>query len=1477
MKVFKRGLATFLTVLMLIPGRPPMAVNAAPLDSVSTQASTETAEAEKLQGESQKEDWEKARVSEDEGAKGEKDSLSEGETNETEASKEAEESTKEETSKQAEEAAEQETSEQIEETTEKETSKQAEQTTEQETSKQAEETAKQETSGQIEEITEEETSKQAEETTEEETSKQAEETSQESSFKEEISKETEKAAEEDETFESKEVSSSVKEPLEETNSASDNDSKKEESKKNQESAADKADAVKGSLLEKVAGLSKTKKLMNANAASPSNAKRSSEKESGDKVGVNTGSHVYYVVSREDFDQGLGDACFEEDGSYKINIPEENPYFPYEVQFTYDGKTWNEWFMTPDDSLTVGSHEFYVSPSFDNTAVTQMSLEIAGDTVVVYPKKKEFINTDDGGISTMSLLPLEERHLDVDLTAYTPVELTQVSVKYIFGEEPLKETDKVMWAHGRDGDDYNVSQSGDKINLSRSTYSGRSNWQMIVGEDDQLNMGNIRYLVSIDVKPSKNWLVPTVYKQFDDGKREKVSVSDSNYYDYLWGSQTLNENRELNIHVAFEEMDLETNAYISLEVNESVFPSGTAQYSTLKAYHGKNIAEDADITDQILTKDMTAKDAGYLISEDDSWITIAAYDSKGNLMGQLPIEVNLYKRGNYVNFDGMYDLVDGEWDQVVYGYNIDNIHDDNDYDTETHIEKRKYIGTLEKGCALNKEYYLKAKYSKGGVTNSSFITAAYVGQFSSIAQAVAAGAADIKNSLFSQSEGGGYKADYSKGVYFTVFVGADGSEKQEIYQYFIKVEEEEEKEPILSDVTDVTFTGVKDGNGNDILCYRVDVHEDTYGGYSYVTLLVDKDVNLDLTNLAPVFMIHQKGIKLFVNKSTVESGKTTCDFSKGFVHYTAGSESKRDQQNYWVQVVQMADGEGGLYINSLQDPNAHTEKRDGVIYSTREMFLDSRYDYQHDILLINKGTKDIPALKAELVSEQVELDPYWTLKGNQALLGFDSLERDYGHWYGELQNFAKLRIKPKDGVKKGDISGTLTITSAGKTLMVLALTGNIGDPCITTTEIPDAVLYVPYGVMIENDNKYQDINSVSYHLEEGVLPKGMDIYNNGELYGIPQESGTFKFTVRMDNSVSEFKSSYQPLSLVVKENTNQNVYGESDTGYTIAEHIGTEAGAGTRDYVLRNTNDQLFVSTGEFDDFRYLWLNGELLVEGVDYTKESGSTRMTIKSQTFTTKVKTGINTIAAEFHKGGKRQELKRTAQNFRISLSGTSGNGNAGSSFSSSGGSSSSSNSGNDGVVTNSMITHHSQKGYVHKQKGIITKESSGYSRWRKDDKGWKLLYANNTMAVGSMVTLEDGRKVEQILWEKINGAWYAFGADGYLKSGWVFDYQLNGWYNVSADTGMQTGWYTDAQDKHTYYLDPTTGNLTTGWKSIDEKWYYFNAVISMPTWQLDEETGKWHYNIRSKSKPFGAMYQNETTPDGYRVDGNGVWDNKQ
>lgn len=95
------------------------------------------------------------------------------------------------------------------------------------------------------------------------------------------------------------------------------------------------------------------------------------------------------VSEEEGYEGYA-GIFGEDGSYTIQIPEEDPFFPYEVQFV-DPETsepQNVWFMTPDSTVEFGGHTFRVAANFTGNAVTQLSLNIAGDVVVIYPEEKE---------------------------------------------------------------------------------------------------------------------------------------------------------------------------------------------------------------------------------------------------------------------------------------------------------------------------------------------------------------------------------------------------------------------------------------------------------------------------------------------------------------------------------------------------------------------------------------------------------------------------------------------------------------------------------------------------------------------------------------------------------------------------------------------------------------------------------------------------------------------------------------------------------------------------------------------------------------------------------------------------------------------------------------------------------------------------------------------------------------------------------
>lgn len=983
----------------------------------------------------------------------------------------------------------------------------------------------------------------------------------------------------------------------------------------------------------------------------------SEGEDGpeiDEVQFNTGNHVWSVVNEEAFlDLEVGDVCFAEDGSYTINL-EDNAFFPYEVQFTHDGEVTNEWFMSLDDSVEIGGHTFYVSSYYDGTALTQLTLKVGGETVVVYPEAKEFTDDEEGGIAPASLIPLKTQRLSsVDLSEYTPIELTMVEVAAVLGDETgATDSTKIAWKQYYDNDDdYTVSGLHDKIDLSKgiSSYGGSTTWEMIVGDGDQLNPNNVRYIISVDTPSVEDWLSAAVYTEDENGNRENIEIADFDC-STIYRSYSNQEGVYINVNVASKTL-----------WNKSVYTGMTADNSKYAKTNVHNIkvvkdwydtVEDAtaalassEITNQIFPSDLTGIGSGYQM-DGTTYFSLIAYDSAGNIIGILPmswwlgevsLEVFLYKT----------DLTD--W-----------LSSSNVFCTEESVS----FG-LSSDYALNGQYTLMMDYEKGNGDLYPDITAVYLGKYSTIAEATAAGAENIKDSVLES----GYTADFSKGIWFTVFAGEDGNKYQSVFSFQAITERR-----TGSDV-DIQFNGLKDSNGQVVPSYVINSKDDSYAEKNYITILVGEDTDLS-KQYAPVFYLYSNATLYAEGSSTPEvSGESLHSFADGPVQYTVSAENKEDYKNYWVQIKKADLGDGQLYISSLKDPEAKTRVENGVTYSNRELMLDYYHNYVHDICLVNIGTTELPKLSAELVSDVLELDPYWSLSGNQSLQGFSTVESSYGEEQGELPNLAKIRLRAKDGVEDGtDISGTLTIKSDGRTLMVLTLTGMVGDPRITTSEIPEAVKYVPYGTMIQNNNKYSWVKT-AYELTSGKLPEGMELRPNGELYGVPQNTGTFKFTVRAKftstRGTYSFPTSRVTLTLTVKENTNANVYNETDTeyGYTLETPIGVETTPGSYDFYLANKSDTLFVSEGLYNEFIDLWLNGEKLERGVDYTAESGSTRITVSSQTLKNKAaQTGNNTIAAEFRVDGDMdKDLRRTAQNFHLDKT-SSGSGSGSSSGSSSG-----------------------------------------------------------------------------------------------------------------------------------------------------------------------------------------------------------------
>ena len=177
--------------------------------------------------------------------------------------------------------------------------------------------------------------------------------------------------------------------------------------------------------------------------------------------------------------------------------------------------------------------------------------------------------------------------------------------------------------------------------------------------------------------------------------------------------------------------------------------------------------------------------------------------------------------------------------------------------------------------------------------------------------------------------------------------------------------------------------------------------------------------------------------------------------------------------------------------------------------------------------------------------------------------------------------------------------------------------------------------------------------------------------------------------------------------------------------------------------------------------------------------------------------------------------------------------------------GSDDSDNSGGSGSTKNPAATNFGKN-----VSNNSSSENDAQGTWKRDNKGWWFEFKDGTYPAGEKISDQNGEKLG---WIQKDGKWWAFGSDGYLKSGWAQDNASGKWYLIDENTGMQTSWHYDESDQHWYYLDPASGVMLTGWQFINGKWYYLSKT--------------------SGAVPLGSMYREIRTPDGYYVDKDGAW----
>ena len=198
----------------------------------------------------------------------------------------------------------------------------------------------------------------------------------------------------------------------------------------------------------------------------------------------------------------------------------------------------------------------------------------------------------------------------------------------------------------------------------------------------------------------------------------------------------------------------------------------------------------------------------------------------------------------------------------------------------------------------------------------------------------------------------------------------------------------------------------------------------------------------------------------------------------------------------------------------------------------------------------------------------------------------------------------------------------------------------------------------------------------------------------------------------------------------------------------------------------------------------------------------------------------------------------------------------------------------------------------------------------WLKDKESWYYLDPETgIMAVGSKEI--DGKNyffssagTMQVGWQWSNDSWHYYATSGALQTGWLKDgdawYYLEGkegvmlvglhqvdgkQYYFSKSGAMQTGWkwfdnhyrYFESngamktgwiKDKGVwYYLNPEDGIMLVGLHKVNGDHYYFDESGAMQTgWKQFD--GNWYYFQAN-----GSLLKNATTPDGYKVNEEGIW----
>ena len=936
----------------------------------------------------------------------------------------------------------------------------------------------------------------------------------------------------------------------------------------------------------------------------------------------------------------------------------------------------------------------------------------------------FITSLTGVNATMQ--PIEEKQAYLIMKDKTDEQLKAVPITEVLDNltyengnrvDDIPDDAKIVWTYYKDNEGKVIRDEYHEINREETVdltyFDGQLDYtlELIVGSGKQLDTDSVRYIVKVII--DKNYVDNITLSLYDAQTGEEINPKTKDVADVSadcepnWQTEGCSYDASGNVIpilgfvFSLNEEDGEKlhNDGILLRMNSSINERIDVD---VQVYYLSDPQLTTPITDQILgdsAPGIVAKDSG----DEQAYGLIVVYYIDG-VQKDLKIVLPDISTTSILSIEGQ--LMNAASEQVYSSVNLDA-----DINTLNHT----LDFTLIRGKKADESYKLLLTMTDGGEESNNKIRKAVIGRYETMEEA--ADAEDIQSQLF---ETGYESAQWGEGVEFTVFyvdgytdgfvVGSSEVQIKEIIEpYYLSVKATET--PEMPEFDDAPVVGAQDPwfrvtglmlDGRVLPTYVIEngkaINMDTYYGYGYQTIMVDAELTEDdKKRLVPIFEVADPDrLRVLVvrngDQTELISGETKVDFSldeiesedgkivndKGLAHIIVDFDDGEHLKNYQLRVISRESGPK-LYVY-----DDHKELIDGEVIRSREVLLTDYFENKHDILIANIGDQPLTGLSvtlepvAEGVPKNVKLDDYWAIGGenNNVLPEFGDPEKPESitdkSAYGMIQNVAKVRLLP-DGDGEGGVNAKLVITADGQEPVVVYLSDEPRQPQIVYDELPDGVKYVPYSAYVITDNMY-DWNPQSFAITSGTLPPGLNLLPTGEIYGVPTEANSYTFTVTASFGSEYFEDASQEMTLVIKDNTDDNVFEASDgtdetnVNYEIQQVIGTEESQ--YHYVVDEAEayeDQVFVSNGVLDDFVALWLNGKKLYPGTDYTFDSGSTIITIKGQTFGEKCnrgegENGRNTIAMEFRNdnGGNKthsnpdtgdhsKDLRRTSQNYYI------------------------------------------------------------------------------------------------------------------------------------------------------------------------------------------------------------------------------------